>query len=50
MGRREGMPKIVERRLNSLEIKTCGEGMWHDGGGLYLQVSPRKQSKEFNRS
>src|ERR1700682_4519237 len=49
-GRIEAMPIKLERQLSPLKVKNAKPGMYVDGGCLYLQVSPTKDGKRFNRS
>jgi integrase len=44
------MPIKLERQLSPLKVKTAKTGMYADGGCLYLQVTPTKDAKRFNRS
>jgi integrase len=44
------MPIKLERQLSPLKVKTAKTGMFADGGCLYLQVTPTKDGKRFNRS
>jgi integrase len=45
------MPIKLERHLSPLKVKTVKKpGMYADGGNLYLQVTPSKDGKRFNRS
>src|SRR5258708_8941071 len=49
-GRIKAMPIKLERALSPLKVKNAKPGMYADGGCLYLQVTPRKDGKRFNRS
>jgi integrase len=40
----------IERRFTASQLKTLGEGVHCDGGGLYVQVKPAKDGITFNRS
>lgn len=44
------MPIKLERQLSPLKVKNAKTGMFADGGCLYLQVTPTKDGKRFNRS
>jgi integrase len=44
------MPIKLERQLSPLKVKNAKTGMYADGGCLYLQVTPTKDGKRFNRS
>src|SRR5258705_4270606 len=44
------MPIKLERQLSPLKVKNAKPGMYADGGCLYLQVTPTKDGKRFNRS
>jgi integrase len=44
------MPIKLDRQLSPLKVKTAKAGMYADGGCLYLQVTPTKDGKRFNRS
>jgi hypothetical protein len=45
------MPIKLERQLSPLKVKNAKKpGMYADGGCLYLQVTPAKDGKRFNRS
>src|SRR5258705_9372877 len=44
------MPIKLERQLSPLKVKNAKPGMYADGGCLYLQVTPAKSGKRFNRS
>jgi integrase len=44
------MPIKLERQLSPLKVKSAKPGMHPDGGCLYLQVTPSKDGKRFNRS
>jgi integrase len=44
------MPIKLERALSPLKVKNAKPGMYADGGCLYLQVTPTKDGKRFNRS
>src|ERR1700681_83807 len=44
------MPIKLERQLSPLKVKTAKAGMFADGGCLYLQVTPARDGKRFNRS
>jgi integrase len=44
------MPIKLERQLSPLKVKNALPGMYADGGCLYLQVTPTKDGKRFNRS
>jgi integrase len=49
-GRIKAMPIKLERQLSPMKVKTAKTGMYADGGCLYLQVTPTKDGKRFNRS
>jgi integrase len=44
------MPIKLERQLSPLKVKHAKPGMHADGGNLYLQVTPARDGKRFNRS
>jgi integrase len=44
------MPIKLERQLSPLKVKNAKAGMYADGGCLYLQVTPARDGKRFNRS
>src|SRR5882762_7263266 len=44
------MPIKLERQLSPLKVKNAKPGMYADGGCLYLQVTPARDGKRFNRS
>jgi integrase len=44
------MPIKLERQLSPLKVKNAKPGMYADGGCLYLQVTPTRDGKRFNRS
>jgi integrase len=44
------MPIKLERQLSPLKVKNAKPGMYADGGNLYLQVTPARDGKRFNRS
>src|SRR5258706_4929272 len=44
------MPIKLERHLSPLKVKNAKPGMHADGGNLYLQVTPTKDGKRFNKS
>src|SRR5260221_6158297 len=49
-GRIKAMPIKLERQLSPLKVKNAKPGMYADGGCLYLQVTPARDGKRFNRS
>jgi integrase len=49
MGSRRGEVFSLNR-LSDRTVRTVGAGLYCDGGGLYLQVTPGREAGRFNRS
>jgi hypothetical protein len=41
------LPKLVSTRLTDAQVRSLGPGLWNDGAGLYLQVTPNARSWVF---